>query len=88
VIAEVGFKERTMDRNMQNPCLHDFAALIHVFYNISKGSKRQMYLLKDIHTLIHGRFTDNKDYFTDNKGLISSYRFTKKIVDYYHGLCL
>ncbi|MBQ8358654.1 MAG: Abi family protein [Oscillospiraceae bacterium] len=73
-------KKDIVDKYLQHPTIHDFAALL-VIYNKLVPDETRLRAMNALKELFDVRMTRNKDYYQKQQGLIASYKFVKEIVD-------
>lgn len=73
--------KRSVEKRMTHPIVHDFVVLLYVFASVVNSDKTKRYTLNELKNLFDVRMTKHKEYFTNNSLLISTYRFTKLILD-------
>lgn len=78
-----GIKSKTLSKKMVNPVIHDFVVLLYVYYKVV-GKETREKGFSEIHDLFSKRMVKHGDYYKSNEVILSSYRFTKKIVDFFH----
>jgi abortive infection bacteriophage resistance protein len=83
-----GIKPDARKKKMKNPIIHDFVVLLYVFNSVvvSEGIKKHAML--ELKEFLNDRAVRHKTYFEKNELVKSYYRFIKKIVDYFAGLCV
>lgn len=81
-VAAIGIKRNVRINHMQKQVVHDFVTLLYVFNQIieSDGVKKATY--HQLNELINARMIRNKDFFSQNDSIKSTYSFIKIIIDY------
>ena len=69
---------------LQNPVVHDFVAMLYLFYFITYSDKLKQHTLKDLKSLLENRVVMNKSFFVNNPHILTTYEFVFKIVDFLH----
>ena len=67
---------------LQNPVIHDFVAMLYLFHLTSFSSDLKRYAFEDLKFLLTDRIIRNKQYFTNNIHISTTYEFISKIVDF------
>ena len=73
---------------MKNPVMHDFIVTLYVFNKVISSKKVKEITMTELKDLVDNRMPRNKDFFEKNQVLIAYYDFAKKVIDYFHGLCV
>ena len=73
---------------MTNPVMHDFIVTLYVFNKVISSKKVKEITMTELKDLVDNRMPRNKDFFEKNQVLIAHYDFAKKVIDYFHGLCV
>lgn len=73
---------------MKNPVIHDFIVTLYVFNKVVSSNKVKEITMIELKDLVDNRMPRNKDFFEKNQILIAHYDFAKKVIDYFHGLCV
>lgn len=73
---------------MKNPVMHDFIVTLYVFNKVISSKKVKEITMTELKDLVDNRMPRNKDFFEKNQVLIAHYDFAKKVIDYFHGLCV
>lgn len=73
--------EKTRDKRLQNKTIYDFVCMLFAYDGIvtSVSAKNNRYA--QLRSLINERIPRHKDWFLKNGLIVSSYAFTKKVVD-------
>ncbi len=73
--------EQSRDKKLSNKCIYDFVCLIYAYDEIitSQTAKDKRY--EELEDFFEGRMLENKDWFSNNNTITSSYSFVKKILD-------
>lgn len=66
---------------LQNPVLHDFAALMCVYDDLMDEDRKKS-RVEELKKLFDVRFEEHKEYFKYNDAIISSFAFLRKIIDF------
>ena len=82
-----GISRTERSKKMKNPVIHDFVLLIYLYDQIIPLQKYRKERFGELNDLFSNRMLEHKDFFKKNDVITSTYRFLKKIVDYYHGKC-
>ncbi|RXJ65373.1 hypothetical protein CRV08_15390 [Halarcobacter ebronensis] len=72
--------QKTIERKMQIPTIHDFIISLLAYKQISSSQKMGRAFNKDLHNLINIRFRKNEKYFEKNPLIISNYTFLRKVI--------
>jgi len=67
---------------MSNQVIHDFVTMLYVFDKVVMSNGIKSHVLEELNYLVNVRMVKNKEYFTKNSSIVSSYEFIKKVVDY------
>jgi len=81
VKAITGISENVRDKKLSNKCIYDFVCLLYAYNDIvtSEAVKKKRFTqLDDFFT---GRMVEHKEWFADNNLILSSYSFTKLVLD-------
>lgn len=68
--------------NMSNQVIHDFVTMLYAFDKVVMSEGIKSHILEELNDLVNVRMVKNKEYFTKNNSIVSSYEFIKKVVDY------
>lgn len=68
---------------LKNLVIHDFVAMLYLFYLSSSSKGLKYHTFKDLKTLLTERVSENSDFFLNNPHIITSYEFILKIVDFF-----
>ena len=79
-----GIGVSSIKTKMQNPVVHDFTAMLYLFYLVTFSNKLKRHTFEDLKSLLENRVVKNKDYFTNNQHILTTYEFVMKIVDFFH----
>lgn len=79
-IAGIGSSSKTV--KLTNPVIHDFVAMLYLFYQISFSEKMKENSYRDLQKLLNTRIIRKKEYFSKNNHITSSYEFIRQIVDF------
>lgn len=82
-----GISRTSREKKMSIKMIHDFVVMLDLYYDIV-GDETKKYSFLYLQDLFENRFAKNKEYFIKNEVLMSSFNFTKKIIDYYCSLCV
>jgi len=82
LMQSVGLSKKSLDNKLIQPVIHDFATLLFLYSRIVPVSVRSQ-AYNEVNDLFNNRMLLNKDYYTSNSAIESSYSFIKKIVEYY-----
>lgn len=88
IISKIKGLPKKSKKKMQNPIIHDFVVALYVFCNIVSSEGVKENYLTELKDFVDNRMIRNKDYFLKNQLIVSYYKFIKKILDYFHDLCL
>lgn len=80
-----GISSKTRQKKMVNPVIHDFVVLLYTFDRIVTSEKTKEKTYRELKELFDVRMVRNKEYYYNNAGLVSSYEFSKKVVDFLVG---
>ena len=80
-----GISGKTRQKKMANPVVHDFVVLLYTFDRVVTSEKTKEKTYQELKELFDIRITKHKDYYYSNAGLVSSYEFMKKVVDFFAG---
>ena len=80
-----GISGKTRQKKMANPVVHDFVVLLYTFDRVVTSEKTKEKTYQELKELFDVRITKHKDYYYNNAGLVSSYEFMKKVVDFFAG---
>lgn len=69
---------------LQNPVVHDFVAMLYLFYLITYSDKHKQHTFEDLKSLLETRVAINKSFFVNNTHILTTYEFVSKIVDFFH----
>lgn len=75
-------------KKMKNPVIHDFVVLLYVFNSVVVSENIKKHTMLELEEFINDRALKHKAYFEKNELVKSHYKFIKKIVDYFVGLCV
>jgi len=78
-----GVGKRDLQSKMSNPVIHDFALLLYIFNEIVESEGVRLNTYRKLKKLFNERIPRNKEYFSKNQKLTSTYDFVKKIVDFF-----
>ena len=78
----INLSQKTADKKLVHPAIHDFAALLYVYSRIVPDSTKER-VLRELKGLFGNRMLKNREYYIKNEVLKSSYDFVNKIVNYY-----
>lgn len=82
-----GISAKSRANKMHNRTIHDFVVLVDLFCDVAPPKSRE-YTLNALKLFFDETLIRNKSYFLMNENLASAYIFTKKVVDYYHGMSI
>ncbi|HVI40094.1 MAG TPA: hypothetical protein VM577_05500 [Anaerovoracaceae bacterium] len=77
-----GIDSKSRKHNMSNQVIHDFVTMLYVFDKVVMSNGIKSHVLEELNYLVNVRMVKNKEYFTKNSSIVSSYEFIKKVVDY------
>lgn len=75
-------RSKSKATKLSNPVIHDFVASLFLFDKACTSLKTKQYTYKKLKKFFDTVLPRNKDYFSANATLVSSYEFVKKIVDF------
>jgi len=78
----VGLSKKSLDNKLIQPVIHDFATLLFLYSRIVPVSVRTQ-TFAEVNDLFSNRMLLHKEYYASNSAIESSYRFVKKIVEFY-----
>ena len=78
-----GIGKREMRKKMRTPVIHDFVLLLYIFDKIVESEGTRFRTYEKLRWLVNERMLQHKDYFLQNEILVTSYKFIKKIVDFF-----
>lgn len=78
-----GIKNKTLSKKMTNPIIHDFIVLLFVYYEMVESNTRKKGF-EEIYDFFSKRMVRHGEYYKSNEVLTSSYRFTKKVIDFFY----
>lgn len=81
-IPSVG--ESSKKTKLQNPVVHDFAAMLYLFYLITFSRSLKYHTFEDLRLLFDNRVIKNNGYFYTNKYISTTYEFISKIIDFFY----
>ena len=73
--------EKTRDKKLSNKCLYDFVCLLYAYDEIVPNATTKRIRYKELNDFFTDRMVKNKDWFSKNDTIASSYRFAKKVLD-------
>lgn len=76
-----GLPNKSREKKMANPLIHDFLALLYVYQRVVTSKKTVQHFSRELYDLFHGRMPKHKEYFQSNESLLSAYQFVVRIVD-------
>ena len=82
MMHEVGISKKSLDNKFAHPLIYDLSALLFLYSRIVPANV-QVDTCKELKSLFNYRMIENKDYYLKNSTILSSYEFTKKVIDYY-----
>ena len=69
------------DKKLSNKCLYDFVCLLYAYDEIVPNATTKRIRYKELNDFFTDRMVKNKDWFSKNDTIASSYRFAKKVLD-------
>ena len=78
--------QKTREKKMKNPIVHDFVVMLYVFNTVVTSQQTKRYVMESLKILFSDRFLKHKEYFSQNALLVSHYEFAKKIIDFFANL--
>ena len=82
MIHEVGISRKSLDNKFAHPVIYDLSALLFLYSRVVPAND-QNNTCKELNNLFSNRMLQNKDYYSKNSTIESSYEFVKKVIDYY-----
>ena len=82
MIHEVGISRKSLDNKFAHPAIYDLSALLFLYSRVVPANI-QNNTCKELNDLFNNRMLRNKDYYSKNSTIESSYEFVKKVIDYY-----
>ncbi len=73
--------ENSRDKKLSNKCVYDFVCLLYAYDEIVTSTVAKQNRYRELKKLFEERFLKNKDWFSNNNTITSSYSFVKKILD-------
>lgn len=83
-----GVSGKTRQKKMVNPVIHDFVVLLYTFNKVVTSTKTRQKTYDELKELFDMRIPRHREYYYDNAVLVSSYEFTKKIIDFFASECI
>lgn len=74
-----GVKNKTLNRNMNKPLLHDFTVMLYLYHCIVP-EKVQLFTFKELNEFLNGRVIYHKDYYSLNPAIVSAYNYVNNVV--------
>jgi len=78
----VGLSQKTSDKRLIHPAIHDFAALLYLYHRVTPDTTRR-HVYNDLYELFNNRMLKRKEYFEKNEVIKSSYSYVAEIVNFY-----
>jgi len=75
-------------QKLKNHIVHDFIISVYVFNNVVTSKEIKCNTMEELKELFENRFLKHKEYYEKVNILIENYKFVKKIIDYFHDMCL
>ena len=82
LMQEAGISKKAIDNKLFHPLIHDFSTLMYVFSRIVPESSHNR-IYSEIDYLFNTRMILNKDYYSKNNVIKSSYEILSQVISYY-----
>lgn len=73
--------ESSRDKKLSNKCIYDFVCLLYAYDDIVTSQETKNKRYQELEQFFEKRMLQNKDWFSNNNTITSSYTFVKKILD-------
>lgn len=74
-----GIKGKMLHTNMERPLVHDFCVMLYLYHCIAP-KEAQKNTFEHLKGILENRFSRNKDYYSSNGVLLSTYKFVLSVV--------
>ena len=78
----VGLSQKSTDKKLAHPSIHDFAALLYLYHRVVPEPDRER-TYDELKNLFNNKMLKNSEYFKKNEAIKSSYSYVSDIVNYY-----
>ena len=78
----VGLSQKSSEKRLIHPAIHDFSALLYLYHRIVPDPTRQ-HTYGDLKGLFNDRMLKRREYFEKNEVIKSSYNYVVDIVNFY-----
>ena len=82
LMQKAGFSKKSLDNKLSHPVIHSFSVLLLLFSRFVPNPTRERFN-NEVKKLFDIRMMQNKQYYTKNSVIESSYDFVKRVVDFY-----
>lgn len=83
-----GMTKELKGQKLKNHIVHDFIISVYVFNNVVTSKEIKCNTMEELKELFENRFLKHKEYYEKVNILIENYKFVKKIIDYFHDMCI
>ena len=73
--------ESSRDKKLSNKCIYDFVCLLYAYDDIVTSQETKNKRYQELEQFFEKHMLQNKDWFSNNNTITSSYTFVKKILD-------
>jgi len=82
MLNQIGISKKSLDNKFSHPLIYDFSALLFLFSRIVPPDV-QTGTYNELINLFNNRMIKNKEFYSKNSTIVSSYDFMKKVISYY-----
>ena len=82
MLNQISISKKSLDNKFSHPALYDISALLFLYSRIVP-SIVQNRIYEELLDLFNNRMVKNKEFYSKNSTIVSSYDFMKKIINYY-----